>query len=172
MLFSPIQSFEIVEVKEMDNRFKVPGSLFVQVRKGSFCIFESFSVHANACLFVPQPPRKKRASRNSSSYIRVHYHYMSNCCIPRFVFINNEKNVYIKISLILFSKRAQCLLLVWKRDGETFAQWGDIFLSHNFFLEPAGTNACILVQAVLSERSETRLIGCVSLVRTWFSASV
>ena len=46
----------------------------------------------------------------------------------------SETHVFIKnISLILFSKRAHSLLLVWEIDGETYTQRGDFFLSHIFF---------------------------------------
>ena len=61
-------------------------------------------------------------------------------------------------------KRAHSFLLVWEIDGETYNQRGDFFLSHIFFLEPGGCNACTPLQAMSSERSETPLIGCVSIV--------
>ena len=79
----------------------------------------------------------------------------------------NERNtlLYKNISLILFLKGPHSLLLVWEIDGETYTQRGDFFLSHTFFQEPEGANACTHLQAVLSERSEAPLIGCVSLVQ-------
>ena len=93
-----------------------------------------------------------------------------NCCIvikPNEGVSMNEWSIlrYKDISLILFSKNSYCLLLVWEIDGETYTQWGDIIWSHIFFRKPGGANACPSLQAVLSERSETPLIGCVSLVR-------
>ena len=47
----------------------------------------------------------------------------------------NELNTfhYKNISLILFSKRAHSLLLVWEIDGETYTQRGDFYLSYTFF---------------------------------------
>ena len=91
------------------------------------------------------------------------------CCILSFVFMNNEEHVYIKIykniSLILFSKGAHSLLLVWEIDVVTYIQRGDFFLSHIFFQEPVGANACTPLQAVSSKTSETPLIGCLSLAR-------
>ena len=74
----------------------------------------------------------------------------------------NETLLYKNISLILFSKGPHCLLLVWEIDGETYTQRGDFFLSHIFFREPGGANACIPLQAVSSEMP---LLGCVSLAR-------
>ena len=59
--------------------------------------------------------------------------------------------IYKNISLILFSKGAHCLLLVWEIDGETYTQKGDFFLSHIFFREPGGVNTCTPLQAVSSE---------------------
>ena len=59
-------------------------------------------------------------------------------------------------------KGAHCLLLVWEIDWESYTQIGD-FSSHIFFREPKGANACTPVQAMSSERSETPLIGCMSL---------
>ena len=85
---------------------------------------------------------------------------------PFVVFMNNEEHEYIKnISLILFSKGAHSLLLVWEIDGETYTQGGDFFLSHIFFREPRNANACTPLQAVSSETSETPLIGCLSQAR-------
>ena len=55
------------------------------------------------------------------------------------------------MSLILFSKGAHSLSLVWEIDGETYTQRGDFFLSHIFFQEPEGANACTSLQAVSSE---------------------
>ena len=52
-----------------------------------------------------------------------------------------ETLLYKNISLILFSKRAPSLLLVWEIDGGTYTQRGD-FLFHIFFREPRGSNAC------------------------------
>ena len=76
----------------------------------------------------------------------------------------NERNtlLYKNISLILFLKGAHSLLLVWEIDGETYTQREDFFLSHTFFREPGGANACTSLQAV---SSETPLTGCVSLAR-------
>ena len=59
--------------------------------------------------------------------------------------------LYKNISLILFSKEAHSLLWVWEIDGETYTQRRDFFLSHIFFLEPEGANACTPLQAVSSE---------------------
>ena len=73
--------------------------------------------------------------------------------------------IYKNISLILFSKEAQSLLLVWEIDGEIKTQRGDFFLSHIFFWEPGGVNACTPLQAMFSETSETPLIGYLSLAR-------
>ena len=50
--------------------------------------------------------------------------------------------IYKNISLILFSKGAHRLLLVWEIDGETYTQRRDFFLSHIFFREPGSANAC------------------------------
>ena len=67
---------------------------------------------------------------------------------------------YRNISLILFSKRAQSLLLVERLMERHILRERTSF--HIFFREPGGANACIPLQAVSSERS---LIGCVSLAR-------
>ena len=89
------------------------------------------------------------------------------CCIPlidptKTIFKDNERTsmnerntfLYKKyISLILFSKGAHSLLLVWERDGETYTQWGDFSWSHNFFLEPRCANACNPLQDLSSERT-------------------
>ena len=74
-------------------------------------------------------------------------------------------HIYKNISLILFSKGAHSLLLVWEIDGETYTQRGDFFLSHVCFLEPGGANPCTPLQAVSSETPKTPLIGCLSLAR-------
>ena len=87
------------------------------------------------------------------------------CCTLSFVLMNNGEHVYIKIPLILFSKGAHSLFLVWEIDEETYTQRGDFFLSHIFFREPWGANACTPLPAVSSETSETPLIGCLSLAR-------
>ena len=76
----------------------------------------------------------------------------------------NETLLYKNISLILFSKGAHCLLLVWEIDGETYTQKGDFLLSHTFFQEPGGANTCTLLRAVWSE-TLTPLLSCVSLAR-------
>ena len=76
----------------------------------------------------------------------------------------NKTLLYKNISLILFSKRAHSLLLD-EIDGEIYTQRGHIFLSHIFFREPECANACTSLRAMSSERSETALIGCVSLAR-------
>ena len=75
----------------------------------------------------------------------------------------NERNtlLYKNISLILFSNKAHSFLFVWEIDGETYTQRGDFFLSHIFSREPGDANACTLLQAVSSERSEMPLIGYV-----------
>ena len=52
--------------------------------------------------------------------------------------------------------------MAWEIDGETYTQIGDFFLSHIFFREPVGANACTPLQAV---SSETLLLGCVSFAR-------
>ena len=91
--------------------------------------------------------------------------------------------IYKNTSLILFSKGAHSLLLVWDIDGETYTQRGDFFLSHILFREPGSANACTPLQSVSSETSETPLIGCLSLawlrfsghclnMTAWFSYSV
>ena len=77
----------------------------------------------------------------------------------------NETLLYKNISLILFLKEAYCLLLVWEIDGEAYTRRGDFFLPHIFFQGQGGANACTSLQALSSERSETLLIGCVSLAR-------
>ena len=93
------------------------------------------------------------------------------CCILSYMFYElqwpNETLLYKNISH-LFLRRAHCLLLVWEIDGETYTQRGDFFLSHIFFQKPGGANACTPLQAVSSERSETPLIGCMSLARLPF----
>ena len=63
----------------------------------------------------------------------------------------NETHFFIKISLILFSKGAHSLLLVWEIDGEIYTLRGDFFLPHIFFLNPGGANAFAPLQAILSE---------------------
>ena len=73
----------------------------------------------------------------------------------------NETFLYKNKSLILFSKEAHSLWLVREIDGVTYTQRGD-FLSHIFFRESGGANACTPLQAV---SSETPLIGCLSLAR-------
>ena len=96
----------------------------------------------------------------SMSYDDNHYTTGTSC-----VFMNNEEHVYIKyISLVLFSKGAHSLLLVWEIDGETYTQRGD-FLSYIFFREPVGASFGTPLQAVSSEKSKTSLIGCISLAR-------
>ena len=73
--------------------------------------------------------------------------------------------IYKNISLILFSKGAHSWLLIWEIDGETYSQRGDFFLSHIFFQEPGGANACTRLLSVSSETSETPLMSCLSLAR-------
>ena len=75
--------------------------------------------------------------------------------------------IYKNISLILFSKGAHSLLLVWEIDGETYTQRGDFFLSHIFFREPGGANVCTPLRALSSVTSKTPLISCLSLA--WLS---
>ena len=70
--------------------------------------------------------------------------------------------IYKNISLILFSKGAHRLSLVWEIDGETYTQRGDFFLSHIFW-EPGGAKTCTPLQAVSSELSEMPLISYLSL---------
>ena len=53
----------------------------------------------------------------------------------------NETLFYKNISLILSSKGAHNLLLVWQIDGETYTQRRDLYLSHIFFREPGAANA-------------------------------
>ena len=77
----------------------------------------------------------------------------------------NETLLYKNLSLVLFSKGAHSLLLVWDIDGETYTQREDFFLPHILFLWPVGANPCTPLQAVSPERPETPLIGCVSLAR-------
>ena len=69
---------------------------------------------------------------------------------------DNERTtlLYKNISLILFPKRANGLLLVWEINGETDTQIGDFFVFHIFFREPGGSNACIPLQAVSSETTQ------------------
>ena len=71
---------------------------------------------------------------------------MCYCCILNQAWLTkfNErtKHFFIKVYLILFSKGAHCLLLVWEVDGETYTQRGDFFLTHSFFREPGSANAC------------------------------
>ena len=104
------------------------------------------------------------------SHLCAHSLKVSSICLIDVIYsavsLWTTRNTYIKnISLILFSKGAHSLLSVWKIDGETYTQRGDFFLSHIFFREPWGTNACTPSQAVSSEMSETPLIGCLSLAR-------
>ena len=72
--------------------------------------------------------------------------------------IMNKRNILVNkdISLVLFSKGPQ-FVVSWEIDGETYTQRGDFFLSHIFFQEPGGANACIPLQA------EMPLIGCLPL---------
>ena len=49
--------------------------------------------------------------------------------------MTNETLLYKNISLVLFSKRAHCLLLVWEIDGETYLR-ERTSSSHIFFQEP------------------------------------
>ena len=81
-------------------------------------------------------------------------------------------SIYKDISLILFSKGAHSLLLIWEIDGETYNQRENFFLSYNFFRRPGGANACTLLQTVSSETSETPLIGCLYLARLSILCSV
>ena len=76
----------------------------------------------------------------------------------------NERStlVYKNISLILFSKRGPQFVVSWEKDGETYAQRGDFFLSHFFNREPGGANACTPLQVM---SAETPLLGCMSLAR-------
>ena len=60
----------------------------------------------------------------------------------------NETLLNKDISLILIWEKGPT---VWEIDGETYTQRGDFFLSHIFFREPGGTNACTPLQAVSSE---------------------
>ena len=55
-----------------------------------------------------------------------------------------------------FLERSPQFVVSWEVDGETNTQRGASFLSHIFFQEPRGANACIPLQA------ETPLPGYVS----------
>ena len=103
------------------------------------------------------------------------------CCIRN----QWTKHFFIKIYLSFYSRkwrhygskgkrltkkeeekeRAHSLSLVLEIDGETYTQRGGFFLSHTFFREPRGANACNPLQAVSSETSQSSLIGCLSLAR-------
>ena len=45
------------------------------------------------------------------------------------------KNIYLSFYSWEF-------VVSWEIDGETYTQIGDFFLSHIFFREPVGANAC------------------------------
>ena len=83
--------------------------------------------------------------------------------------MNETKHTFLYLkkyhSLILFSKGAHSLLSAWEIDGETYTLRGDFFMTHIFFLEPVGANACTPLQAASSGMTLTHLIGCVSLDR-------
>ena len=75
---------------------------------------------------------------------------------------SNETLLYNNISLILFSKGAHSLLLVWEIDGETYTQRRNFFLSRIFFWEPGCAIACASLKAISSD-DLTPLIGFMSL---------
>ena len=58
------------------------------------------------------------------------------------------------ISHFILAKGAHRLLLVWEIDGETYTHRGDSVLSHIFFRDQGGANACTPVQPVFSETTE------------------
>ncbi len=62
--------------------------------------------------------------------------------------------------LALYCLQHSCVVAV-----KLFLYQRENFLSHIFFREPGGANACIPLQAVSSETSEMPLIGCLSLGR-------
>ena len=85
--------------------------------------------------------------------------YISGVTLTKFPWRNNKCCMlqlclykHINISLILFSKGAHSLLLVWEIDGVIYTQRGDIFLSHIFFQEPGSTNACNPLQPYRQRR--------------------
>ena len=65
----------------------------------------------------------------------------------------------MKISLLFYSHKGPSVV-----SWETYTQRGDFFLSHTFFEERGGANACT------PSLAKTPLIGCVSLARLLFSA--
>ena len=73
----------------------------------------------------------------------VRLQYWSFCCILQLcLYEQRGTRIYKNISLILFSKRAHSLLLVWEIDGKAYTQRGDFFLSHIFFRKLGGANTC------------------------------
>ena len=78
----------------------------------------------------------------------------------------NDRNTFLykNISHFILVRDPQFVVSL-EIDGET--QIGDFFLSHIFFWEPGGANACTPMRAVSSERP---LIGCMSHAQLPFSA--
>ena len=52
------------------------------------------------------------------------------------------KHFLIKIYLSFYSQKGPWFVISWEIDGETYTQRGDFFLSHIFFQESMGANAC------------------------------
>ena len=59
----------------------------------------------------------------------------------------NETHFFIKISLSFYSSKGPMLVVRWEIDGEIHTQREDFFLSHTFYREPGGANACTPLQA-------------------------
>ena len=84
----------------------------------------------------------------------------------------NETLLY-KIYLSFYSlKRPHNFLLVWEIDGETYTQREDFLLSHTFFREPGGANACTpLASRMVREASDRLRVPCSTLILCTLSKS-
>ena len=94
-----------------------------------------------------------------------HVLYTQSNIIMLYSHYQQRKHFFIKIYLSFYSRKgAQCLLLVWEIDEETYTQRGDSFLFHIFFRDPGGTNACTPCKPFRLRRPNP-LLGCMSLAR-------
>ena len=78
----------------------------------------------------------------------------------------NERNTSFLNPSFYSRKEAHSLLLVWVIDGETYTQSGDFFLSHIFFREPGGANACIPLQVRQRRSDRLRVSGLTAILST------